>query len=89
MNVTSNDKILNKEFVKYRKNPTFDAFVQLFTSIVDAALRENVMDFFDIVFQECGMRQLNREQLTDLLMERMKKSEAIDIVEQIFFLIDP
>ena len=87
MSVTSNEKVLAKQFGKFLDNPTFGEFVDLFMKIVDANLRENVMDFFDIVFEECGVTELNRGQLTDLLCDRMDCDQAYEIVDQIFYLM--
>jgi hypothetical protein len=60
MGVQSNDKVLGKELHKFEKSPSFDRFVGIFAKIVDANLRENVMDFFDIVFEECGVNRLDK-----------------------------
>jgi|JI6StandDraft_1071083.scaffolds.fasta_scaffold73816_3 hypothetical protein len=67
MTVPCNDKILSQEFDRFKTNPTLEEFVGVYNKIVDAALRENVMDFFDIIFEECGIRELTKEELCFLL----------------------
>lgn len=81
MNVPCNEKILTQEFTKFKANPTFEEFLSIYTKIIDAALRENVMDFFDIIFEECGVGELDKEKLGGLLSERMRPSQAIEIVD--------
>ena len=45
MDIPINEKVLRKEFSRFQVRPSFEDFLDIFTKIVDANLRENVMDF--------------------------------------------
>jgi len=87
MDIPINEKVLSKEFSRFQVRPSFEDFLDIFTKIVDANLRENVMDFFDIIFEECGASKLSKEGLTVLLCKRMTGFIANSIVEEIFELV--
>lgn len=45
------------------------------------------MDFFDIIFEECGANKLTKDELTSLLCKRMTDLQANEIIDEIFELV--
>ena len=45
------------------------------------------MDFFDIIFEECGASKLDKQELTSLLCKRMNDYQANEITDEIFDLV--
>jgi hypothetical protein len=79
MNVNANEKIIKQWLSVFSNNPTFPQFLIVFNKIVESALKESVMDYFEIMFENYQQESIGYCTLLKLLGERMSESQAADI----------